>query len=440
MKRKMINRMSKMTENVRKWIRKFRSGKIWINKLVSDATINSYLPLFKRFCELTGKDPDELIAYKMEGMRLVGTEKEFQAEELYEDVIKNQVDGEHARANIATAVLSFYKHNRRPLSEPMKFEKPESEGRQPTLEDVETMANYTRTKRDKALIWCQASCPLREGTLEKLIWGDLRETGDSQVPIMIVVKADRLKGSGRGRYKGTFHIGFWHAHAWKLFQDYRKEALRKLRKKYPDFEITSKTSLWLSYVNGNGTVKGLGKFGISEIFEKASFSAWGEEKKFRPHDYRDFLDNALRKSGILKIDRDPMLSHKMKGVEKHYQTNDPEDEGLQTHLREQFKKALSLITTSPQITEKDRIMGVKAEFDQRTQLIIAENKAVINRYEAEIEHWKGMIEITETTKKLEPQKAKEYDELIQKLRKQILTAEEQISMLKDSVKRLEKIA
>jgi len=81
--------MSKMTENVRKWISKFRSGKIWINKLVSDATIDSYLPLFKRFCELTEKDPDELIAYKMEDMQLVGTEKEFQAEELYEDIIKN---------------------------------------------------------------------------------------------------------------------------------------------------------------------------------------------------------------------------------------------------------------------------------------------------------------------------------------------------------------
>ena len=265
-----------MTENLKKWIRKYRSGRIWINKLKSEFTIDSYLSYFKRFCELTEKDPDELMSLKMEGMRLVGTEKEFQAEELYEDIIKNLVEGEHSKANMATSVLSFYKHNRRPLSEPMKFEKPESEGRQPSLEDVEILANHARTKRDKALIWCQSSCPLREGTLEKLVWGDLQETGDSQVPIMIVAKADRLKGSGKGKYKGVFHIGFWHAHAYKLFQVYKKEALRKLQKKYPDFEITKDTPLWLSYVNGNGTVKGLGKFGISDIFEHASFYAWGD--------------------------------------------------------------------------------------------------------------------------------------------------------------------
>lgn len=429
-----------MTENLRKWIRKFRSGRIWVNKLRSDATIDSYLQYFKRYCDLTGKNPDELIELKMEGMRLVGTEKEFQAEELYEDIIKNQVEGEHPKANMATSVLSFYKHNRRPLSEPMKFEKPEAKGRQPELEDVETMANHTRTKRDKALIWCQSSCPLREGTLEKLTWGDLRETGDSQVPIMIVVEAERLKGSGKGRYKGTFHLGFWHAYAWKLFQEYEKETLRKLRKKYPDFKIKPDTPLWLSYVNGNGTVKGLSKFGITEIFEKSCFFAWGEEKKFTPHDFRDFLDNALREVGIIKIDRDPMLSHKMKGVSRHYQKKDPEDKALQRHILNQFKKAIPLLTKAPYVTEKDEIVGIKAEFDQRTQLIIVENKTTIDRYEAEIEHWKGMIEIAEKSKKLEPQKAKEYDGLIESLRKQILTAEEQISMLKDSLKRLEKLA
>lgn len=73
--------MSKM-EDLYKWIREFRSGRIWLNKLRNKSTITVYLPLLNRYCEATGLNPDELIKLKLEGQQLVGTEKEFQAEEL----------------------------------------------------------------------------------------------------------------------------------------------------------------------------------------------------------------------------------------------------------------------------------------------------------------------------------------------------------------------
>jgi len=267
----------------------------------------------------------------------------------------------------------------------------------------------------------------------------LIETGDEQAPIMIIVKAERLKGRGRGRYKGAFHLGFWHAEAFKVFKQYVKEATRKLRRKYPDFKITDETPLWLSYVNGNGKVKGLAKSGICEIFDKYSLYAFGEEKKYTPHDYRDFLDHSLRKAQVLKIDRDPMLSHKMKGVEASYQSTDPEDEDLQNHLREQYKKALPIITKSPNIIELDRVTGTKMEIQQNAQLILTDTESQIDRYEAEIQHWKGIIEVAEMNKEIEPEKSEKYDKLIERVRKSILTAKEIISRLKDSKGRLERL-
>lgn len=100
--------MSKMSEDLKKWIRSFRSGRIWLNKLHSEATITQYLPLLKRYCDLTGKTPDELIELKMEGMRKVGTLEEFLAEELHDSTINALDVSESAKSNMSTSVQSFF--------------------------------------------------------------------------------------------------------------------------------------------------------------------------------------------------------------------------------------------------------------------------------------------------------------------------------------------
>lgn len=424
-----------MMESLNKWIREYRSGKIWLNKLRSKQTIKIYLPLLKRYCDATGKTPDELINLKLEGQRQVGTNKEFQAEELHDSTINDLDITDHAKLSISTTVQSFYKHNRRPLVEIRKFEIPEPKKRRPTLEDVEDLANNVKWKRDKAIIWFIASAPFRRETVALLTWGDLQETGDSEIPIKLVIESARLKGKGKGRYRGLEQISFLHAFAYKQLLAYKKELMRKMPKKYPDFQITKNTPLFISYKNGNGHVTPLLGAGIGDIFEQASLNTWGnlEEKRFSPHDMRDFVDNALKKARVVEVDRAPMLGHRIKGVEKHYQDPDHKD------LLDSFKRAIPFLTTSPQITEKDKMVGIKAEFDQRIPIMITATKTEIARYEAEVKHWEGMIEIAEKSRKLEPQRDKEYGELIESLRKQILTAKEQIAMLKDSKARLEKL-
>lgn len=175
----------------------------------------------------------------------------------------------------------------------------------------------------------------------------------------------------------------------------------------------------------------------------AGLNAWGdlEKKRFSPHDFRDFVDNALKVAKVVEVDRAPIVGHKIKGVEKHYQ--DP----AHRDLMKSFESALPYLSPSPElakaskatVTEKEELMGLRVETNQRIQIMIVTTKEEIARYEAEIKHWEGMIEIAEKSRKLEPHKDEEYGELIEPLRKQILSAKEQISTLRDSQKRLEKL-
>lgn len=64
------------------WIQQYESGRIWYNKLTSIETKRVYLRNLLRFCKTVGKNPDQLIALKMEGQRNIGTLKEFGAETL----------------------------------------------------------------------------------------------------------------------------------------------------------------------------------------------------------------------------------------------------------------------------------------------------------------------------------------------------------------------
>jgi len=424
-----------MLDNLNKWIRKYRSGRIWLNKLRNKQTIKIYLPLLKRYCDATGLDPDELIQLKLEGQRQVGTQTEFQAEELHDSTINGLEITDHAKLSVSTTVQSFYKHNRRPLVEIRKFEIPEPKKRRPTLEDVETLAHNVKWKRDKAIIWFTASAPFRRQTVELLTWGDLQETGDPMVPIKIVVESARLKGKGKGRYRGLKQISFLHAFAYKQILAYKKELVRMMSKKYPNFQITKNTPLFISYKNGNGQVTPLLGAGIGDIFERGSLNAWGnlEEKRFSPHDMRDFVDNALKRARVVEVDRAPMLGHRIKGVEKHYQDPDHKD------LLESFKRAIPYLTTSPQVTEKDKMVAIRASANQQIGIMITTIDSQIAIAQTEITKYEGMIKVAEQSKKLEPQKAKEYDDLIKWVKQQILVLRQNIAQMKDQKARLEKL-
>ena len=77
------------------------------------------------------------------------------------------------------------------------------------------------TQRDKFMLWFLVSCPVRAGTLRKLVWKDLKPLDDAEVPYWINVKSDRLKGQGKGKYKGAKHVGFLHYYAAQKLKAYK---------------------------------------------------------------------------------------------------------------------------------------------------------------------------------------------------------------------------
>jgi len=303
------------------------------------------------FCDAVQKNPDELIELKMQGQRNVGTPLEFQMEELLEDFLahpekyfanvahKNRYYAKYAKeglthaskVNISAAVLSFFKHNRRRL-ETQRLQPKEPKSRCPTLEQVQLMAEYARTARDKALIWFLASSPVRLGSIPLLKWSDLQPTGDKEIPLKLVLSSERLKGHGSDKYRGIKQICFVHWFAYRKLLTYKKELDRWLKEK--GFEFSPEMPLFINY-RGN-QIEPLSPSRIRAIIEEACLSAFGdlEEVRFSPHDFRDHVNTAVINAGVPLEARETILGHKIQGTNKFYT-----DKG-QIELLKFFKQGL----------------------------------------------------------------------------------------------------
>lgn len=339
--------MSKLTEFNEKWILQFESGRNWISKLPSAETRRTFLRNLKRYSEAVGKNPDELIAFKIEGLKNVASEKEFQAERLLENYFSKCALTDSAKEMLKNAVISFYKHNWRNLNPNVasNVEKVEPNKRCPKMKDIEELDNVMPSQRDKALLWFFESTSIRIGTIPKLYWKDLVPTNDSDIPYQIEIEAARLKGAGKGKYKGAKQITFLHSLAVEKLKNYKSEAKRK------GYILTEDSPIFIAY-NQKGIIKPLGIPSINCVFNEASLTAWKdlEVKRFSPHDFRDFLQSSLESAGINPNVISPTMAHKVKGVDKHYSSHEINE------LKGKYKTALPYLL--PQTTE-----AIKSELE-----------------------------------------------------------------------------
>ena len=335
-----------MTDALTEWILSFNSGMMWFNKLNSQATKNTYLPNLKKYCTWAKKNPDELIQLKIEGLQAVNTPKEFQAENLFESFLSTANYPLTVKDSIRTTVLSFYKNNRRPLIEIRDIDIPESKMRCPKSSDIPELENGFSFLRDKALLWFIASAPFRLESLTKLKWEDLKPTGDKEVPYSLLIEAERLKGSGKGKYRGLKQVGFLHRLAAQKLESYKKELERK------GYIITENDPIFLAYRKEKKIVV-WSTNGIENNFGKASLRAWHdlEKKRFSPHDFRSYVQTALENAGVNSNIIAPLLGHKPRGIDFHYSEHDISD------LLQKYKLALPYLL--PQTVEK-----VKAETEE----------------------------------------------------------------------------
>ena len=394
-----------MTDALETWIQSFNAGSVWFSKLDSLNTKKTYLPHFKKYCDWANKNPDELIQLKIEGLQNINTSKEFQAEALLEKFISNSKNTATMKEGIRTAVISFYRNNRRNLIEVKDVETPEAKKRCPTSEDLLQLENNMTTARDKFLVWFVASSPARLDTLTKIRFGDLKPTNDKIVPYSFVIESARLKGAGRNKYKGLKHIGFLHQLANQKFEAYKIELQHK------GIKFDEKSPLFIAYRKEKRIVA-FGSNGIEHQFDRASLKAWHdlEKKRFSPHDIRDFVQSALENAGINSSMIAPFLGHKVKGIDASYSQHNIDD------LMQKFKQALPFLL--PQTVEK-----VKSELEE-TQTELNDTKKLFEMQNKQIEELRESIKglyhvqrtyphtVTHTLMNKQTGKMEEYSETV----------------------------
>ena len=79
--------MSKITDSIEAWLLCFECGQTWFNSITSPRTKEMYSKDLKQYCDAVGKNPNELLELKVEGIRNVGTAKEFQAEKMLDSFL-----------------------------------------------------------------------------------------------------------------------------------------------------------------------------------------------------------------------------------------------------------------------------------------------------------------------------------------------------------------
>jgi integrase len=385
--------MSRMTDIDKAWLLSFASGQNFYDKKCKNSKVTeiAYISRLKAYCDNVGKNPDELIALKLEGLQNTATDKEFQAEELLEKFLRQDKifkileDGkkeyraltDSSKLGILIAVKSFYDSNRgRSLEADVGefIEAPEPKKRTPTVQDCLDLENKMKCDRDKFLVWFLESCPVRKATLKQLKFGDLKPLNDRDVPYWLRIEAKRLKGQGKGKYRKAKHVGFLHWYAVQKLEAYKEELKRK------NIAVDDNTALFVSYKSTpTGSRKGLAQAEFFIIFRDASELAWRDlsKKRFSPHDLRDVLSTVLLKPQVRANSNltKPLTSHVPTGIEATYENPEDTEEIPNSDLLTVFKSCLPYLIpeTLPELKAELNVQKVENQETKR-ELKELENK------------------------------------------------------------------
>jgi hypothetical protein len=384
--------MSKMTDANKAWLLSFVSGQNFYDKKCKSSkdTETNYIGRIASYCFNVSKNPDELIALKLEGLQNPASTKEFQAEELLENFLRqptylkpdkegNKIEAEfteNTKKGLLAAVKSFYDSTRgRSLVPDVGdfIEIPEAKKNTPKVEDCLKLEEAMNTDRDKFLVWFLVSCPVRKGTLRQLRFNDLKPLNDTDVPYWLRIDAKRLKGSGKGKYKKAKHIGFLHYYAVQKLEAYKAELKTK------GIIYNEDSPLFMSYKSTKlGSKKGGTLTNIFAIFTDASEKAFKDltKKRFSPHDFRDILSTVLMNPKV-KANTNltkPLTSHVPTGIEATYENPDDNEDTPNNDLLTVFKSCIPFLVP-------ETIPELKIELNQQK----AENQKRITELERQLE-------------------------------------------------------
>ncbi len=338
----------------------------------SEVTEKTYTRWLKKYCDDLGKNPDELLLLKPNVVDVVMMIRQGktainpnEADKVLMDYLANDDITQSNKLVILTTVKSFYSANLRDLAKQTgkSIEPPERKQRTPIVEDCVKLESKMPNARNVFLLWFLESCPVRVGTLKKLTWKDLKPLNDAQVPYWIYVKADRLKGQGKGRYKKAKHIGFLHSYTVQKLEEYKKELKQK------GIAYNEDSPIFMSYhINPHGSKKGSTMVNFNDAFTDASILAFGDniQKHFSPHDFRDVISTVLENPKVKANPNlaKPLVSHKPTGIESSYANHKSEEDKPNAELLELFKMCLPYLIPETVPELKSELDEAKAEADK----------------------------------------------------------------------------
>ena len=385
--------MSKLTDSDKAWLLSFDSGRNFYNAKMKNSTVTekTYTRWLKKYSDELGKTPDELLLLKPNVVEVammiqkgVTAINPHEADKVLENYLANDELTQSVKIQILTTVKSFYSSNLRDLAKVTgkSIEAPERKQRSPSVEDCVKLESKMTNARNIFLLWFLESSPVRVGTLQKLTWKDLKPLNDKDVPYWIYVKADRLKGQGKKRYKGAKHVGFLHSYTAQKLEEYKKELKAK------GIEYNENSPIFMSYhSNPNGASKGSKMVNFNDAFTDASILAFADDitKHFSPHDFRDVLSTVLENPKV-KVNPNlakPLLSHKAVGIEASYASHESTEDKPNPEQLEVFKMCLPFLIP-------ETIGELKAEVNEQK----AENQEQQKAIDAmQVEHKKDMDEV-----------------------------------------------
>jgi hypothetical protein len=365
----MAERKYKMTgpEVLGSWAVDYPKVTAWLSKLQKKERNAWNLWLY---CDMVGKNPDELLALKDEPR---SREAEF--------LLDNFAANESARlpnsvlCNVVNSVKSFYTHNYADLAkacariEQLKL-KPY---RKHSKDEMLKVYRACQNPRDRALITFTWSTAVARETLTKMQWRHLEPDWQTQEFPHLSLPDKLLKGHGLGRYRNVEQHTFLTPEAKRDLIDY-KDWLERVKL----LKLTADSAVFMEL---HAPYKAIGYTSMSKI---ATVLSRRSGVPFSWHDARRYVETALEETKINPNWARKIRGRKVKGEEAPYSRPAVEQ------LRKAYSEAVPLLEFTQQ-TQLVELQKRQAEIEEIVSGLTAEQKEKMEKYGLRIEKRLGSM-------------------------------------------------
>lgn len=320
-------------KNLEKYSEAHKDVSRWMSKIPSKKSRYYYIRGIKRFCECFKIDgepctPEKLMELSKEDKRKGDVERERMLDDFCRELIEKELIFKSDLWQISKAVKSFFKHNYYPISsEAGKVEVSYKKQKRPTKEEIKEFIKVGGLNfRDTALIYFTSSYCLRISEVPRVLWGDIQGLQTDEFPY-IEIDDKRLKGGGKGRYKGTVMRGFLFPSARKILLKYLTYLEKKLGRSIQPTDPL--------FFTEDAPYHGIDAETIAAVMKRAQKRS---EIHLKFHDLRRYYTGIIDEVGsISEIHKKLLTGHKLGGIDRSYSLPTTEE------LRTSFKKMVTYL-------------------------------------------------------------------------------------------------